>query len=270
MKDLNKSVSSVGQNTAHKKTTNKHDVNLQKNSILYFQVGLILTLLAVYGLFDMKFDYDPNTAIYVETQEDDDAEFVGPVEEVKKSQLKQVKELPKVQKKLIDIIDVVPDDISKDNLEETLITIDETHTDKPFDDTTVADPVDPEGDDLLPVPVTIVQQVPVFPGCEKYEGNNKELFKCMSNKIGKIVERKFDTNLANDYGLKGQQNIYVQFKIDQTGQVSEIVARAPHAALKDEAIRVTHKIPKMIKPGFQDDKPVPVLYSLPIKFKVQD
>ncbi|MCB0444317.1 MAG: hypothetical protein KDC68_01405, partial [Gelidibacter sp.] len=34
----------------------KHDANLQKNSAVYFQVGLILCLLVTYGLFEMKFE----------------------------------------------------------------------------------------------------------------------------------------------------------------------------------------------------------------------
>jgi len=46
----------VGQNEPVVKKSQKHDANLQKNSTLYFQVGLILTLLATYGLFEMQFE----------------------------------------------------------------------------------------------------------------------------------------------------------------------------------------------------------------------
>ena len=63
--------------------------------------------------------------------------------------------------------------------------------------------------------------------------------------------------------------IDVQFKIDQTGKVVDIKTRAPHPALEKEAKRVINKIPEM-KPGMQQDKPVGVLYNLPIKFNVQD
>lgn len=44
---------SVGQNAPVSKPK-KHDANLQKNTALYFQVGLILALFAVYCLFEMQ------------------------------------------------------------------------------------------------------------------------------------------------------------------------------------------------------------------------
>ena len=47
------------------KTSHKHDANLQKNSTLYFQIGLILCLLGTYALFEMEFQdkkFIPDTA----------------------------------------------------------------------------------------------------------------------------------------------------------------------------------------------------------------
>jgi len=42
MKDLNKSHSIAGQGNKNVQKSQKHDANLQKNSTLYFQIGLIL------------------------------------------------------------------------------------------------------------------------------------------------------------------------------------------------------------------------------------
>ena len=112
-----------------------------------------------------------------------------------------------------------------------------------------------------------VEQVPICPGCEGLS-TNTERRQCMSKKIGKLVLRKFNTDIAENLGLKGKQRIWVEFKIDKTGNVSEIKANAPHAKLKKEAIRVVEKIPQMI-PGKQKDKNVEVIYSLPILFQVQ-
>ena len=268
MKDLNKSVGSVGQNTAHKKP-NKHDVNLQKNSILYFQVGLILCLLATYALFDMNFQYQIEEYV-VNSSEPDEEDTFNEIFVVEKKVLpKQVKQLTKQEQKIINEIEEVENDHSEE-LEKSLFPENEPDQDDSNPVGDVVDPVDPEGSEIDEVSITAVQNVPVFPGCEKYEGNNEDLFECMSNKIGKIVNRKFDTDLANDYGLSGIQRIYVQFKIDKQGNVTDIKARAPHNALQNEAVRVTNKIPQMSKPGLQNNKPVTVLYSLPIVFKVQD
>ena len=61
----------------------------------------------------------------------------------------------------------------------------------------------------------------------------------------------------------------VQFRIDETGNIQDIKARAPHADLEKEAKRVIASIPTMI-PGEQNGKPVSVMYSLPIAFKVSE
>ena len=121
--------------------------------------------------------------------------------------------------------------------------------------------------DNVEVPFSTVQNVPIFPGCDK--GNNEARRKCMSQKITKFVQRKFNTDLAGDLGLSGRQRISVIFKIDKNGDVVGVRARAPHPRLVKEATRVVNLLPKM-KPGKQRGKAVVVPYSLPIIFQVQD
>jgi protein TonB len=91
----------------------------------------------------------------------------------------------------------------------------------------------------------------------------------MSEKVQKFVQRKFDTDLANDLGLEGRQRISVQFKIDKRGNVVDVRARAPHPRLEQEAIDVVKALPKMT-PGMQRGQPVGVLYALPILFQVEN
>ena len=91
----------------------------------------------------------------------------------------------------------------------------------------------------------------------------------MSNKIQKFVQKKFNTELAEELGLTGKQRISVVFKIDKRGNVVGVRSRAPHPRLEKEAARVINLLPKM-KPGIQRDKAVNVSYSLPIVFLVQD
>ena len=103
-------------------------------------------------------------------------------------------------------------------------------------------------------------------GCDK--GNNEARRKCMSQKITKFVQRKFNTKLAGNLGLSGRQRISVIFKIDKNGDVVGVRARAPHPRLVKEATRVVNLLPKM-KPGMQLGKAVVVPYSLPIIFQVR-
>ena len=54
MKKFNLKWKVAGQSNPPQKPR-KHDANLQKNSTLNFQIGLILCLLGTYGVFEMKF-----------------------------------------------------------------------------------------------------------------------------------------------------------------------------------------------------------------------
>ena len=121
--------------------------------------------------------------------------------------------------------------------------------------------------DNVEVSFSSVENVPIFPGCEK--GNNAQRRKCMSDKITKFVQRKFNTKLAGDLGLSGRQRIMAIFKIDKNGDVVGVRVRAPHPRLVTEAKRVINLLPKM-KPGMLLGKAVVVPYSLPIIFAVQD
>jgi protein TonB len=118
------------------------------------------------------------------------------------------------------------------------------------------------------VPFAVIENVPVYPGCET-AGNNAAKKKCMSEKIQKFVQKKFNTELANDLGLEGRQRISVQFKIDNKGNVVDVRARAPHPKLESEAVNVVKSLPKMT-PGMQRGKAVGVIYALPILFQVEN
>ena len=122
-----------------------------------------------------------------------------------------------------------------------------------------------DGDNIEEVSFSSVENVPIFPGCEK--GNNAKRGKCMSEKISKFVQNNFSIDLASSLGLSGKQRISVIFKIDKGGNVTGVRARAPHPQLEDEAIRVINLLPKM-KPGMQLGKAVIVPYSLPIIFEI--
>ncbi|MEP5338404.1 MAG: energy transducer TonB [Algibacter sp.] len=122
--------------------------------------------------------------------------------------------------------------------------------------------------DEVEVPFSVIENVPVYPGCEALT-SNEEKKKCMSEKMSKFINRNFNTEIANKNGLSGRQRINVIFKIDTEGNIIDIRSRAPHPELEKEAIRVITLLPKM-KPGVQRGKTVTVPYSLPIIFEVKN
>jgi len=120
--------------------------------------------------------------------------------------------------------------------------------------------------DNTDVPFSIIEEVPVYPGCV---GTREEKTQCLNDNIKKFVVVNFNTNLIKKIGLsKGLKKIWVVFRIDEKGNVTNVNARAPHPKLKEEAIRVAGLLPKM-KPGKQRGKAVGMKYTLPISFNVE-
>ena len=116
------------------------------------------------------------------------------------------------------------------------------------------------------IPFAVIEEVPVFEGCEDLS-SNEERKECMSRQITRFVNMNFNTNLGEELNLKGTNRVITQFRIDETGEVVDVKARASHPALQEEAIRVISELPQM-QPGKQDGKDISVMYSLPIVFQV--
>ena len=110
------------------------------------------------------------------------------------------------------------------------------------------------------VPFAVITKSPVFPDCENAEDPKK----CFQESIQKYIGQQFNMGLTKTLQLEpGENKVYVQFKIDKDGSVTEAKARGPHADLEAEAIRVVKSLPKMIPGEFQGKK-VAVKYTLPI------
>jgi len=230
--------------------------DVRQNSAIYFAVGLALMLAISNYAINYK-TYDKGDMVYAQLTMDELEEEDIPITEHLKTPPPEVPPAAVPEK-----IEVVEDE--KD-IEESII--DTTEMDE---DTEILDVEDVVVDDIeenIEVPFAFIENVPIFPGCEK--GNNTAKRECMSKKITKFVQRKFNTDLAADLGLIGRQRISVVFKISKNGEVVDVLSRAPHPRLEKEAARVINLLPKM-KPGKQRGESVKVSYSLPIIFKVQD
>jgi len=162
-----------------------------------------------------------------------------------------------------EVINVVQD---TDLVEETVFESTETDQNQEIVDIESIEEVIEE-EEIAPVPFAVIEDVPIYPGCEIYD-RNEQRKKCLSEKVMLFVQKGFNTELASELGLDGRQRISVQFKIDKHGQVVNVRARAPHPRLEQEAIALVSSLPKMI-PGKQRGQPVGVLYALPILFQVE-
>ena len=81
--------------------------------------------------------------------------------------------------------------------------------------------------------------------------------------------KKFDSDLPNELGLSpGKKRLIMLFKIDRSGNIVDIRAKAPHPRLQKEAVRIIKLLPKMT-PGRQRGKAVGVKYTLPMRIDVE-
>lgn len=235
------------------------NADLRKRSLLFFQLGLIAVLALTYITIEWK-SYDDSGIDIGQLDLDDLDDEEIPITELNTPPPPPPPPPPPAP----EIIEVVEDE---EEIEETVIESTETDAEEEIvevDEVEVAE----EEEEIADVPFAVIENVPIFPGCESMK-NNDSRKKCMSEKVAKLVNKKFNTELGSDLGLSGVNRIFVSFKIDKSGNITNIRSRAPHPRLQTEAERVIKLLPKMT-PGKQRGKPVGVLYSLPITFKVED
>lgn len=231
--------------------------DLSRRSVLFLQLGLILVLLISYVAIEWK-TYDKD-AIDMGQLDLGDLED----EEIPITELLNTPPPPPPPPPAPEIIEVVEDEVE---VEETIIESTETNQEEIVEVREVVEA--PVEEEIADVPFSVIENVPIFPGCENLS-NNDQRKKCMSEKVQEFVNRKFNTDLGSQLGLSGVNRIIVQFKIDKNGNITEVRSRAPHPKLEQEAARVINSLPKM-QPGKQRGKAVSVLYSLPIVFQIQD
>ncbi len=230
--------------------------DVSRNGSIYFSVGLALMLFIAYSTINFKTYGKSNIDIGQLNLDELDDEEIPVTEQI------QTPPPPPPPPAAPEVIEIVEDE---EEIQETVIESTESNQEEKIVE--IAELKIEEVDEYIEVPFAVIENVPVYPGCES--GNNDAKRKCMSDKISDFVVKKFNTELAGDLGLTGRQKINVIFKIDKNGNVTGIRSRAPHPRLEQEAARVIGLLPQM-KPGKQRGKAVIVPYSLPIVFQVQD
>lgn len=124
--------------------------------------------------------------------------------------------------------------------------------------------------DETPIPISVVEQIPLFSSCEKIE--KREQFKCFEEEINKHI----DNNLKYPKEPKKEnleRKVYVLFDIDKEGTIVNLIVKPLKkdkfdTLFEEEAKRIINKLPKFI-PGKQRNKPVVVRCVVPIMFKIK-
>jgi len=225
--------------------------DLRNNSSLYFVAGLAIVMALVYIAFEWKTydevaDYD--ISLNVEDMLDEE---VPMTEQIKTPPPPPPPAAPEV-------IEVVEDE---EEVEETIIESTETSQEEEIIE---VDDVQVEEDDLdVDVPFAVIEDVPIFPGCEGASDKRA----CFNEMMQKHIIKNFRyPEIAQEMGVQGRVN--VMFTIQKDGSIGNIRYRGPDKNLEAEALRIIEKLPRMT-PGKQRGRAVRVPFSIPIVFKLQ-
>ena len=114
------------------------------------------------------------------------------------------------------------------------------------------------------IPFAIIEEVPIYPGCEDIERN--ERMDCFQEKMGEHINATFRyPSKAKRNNIEGR--VLVLFVINKEGEITKIETKGGDPILQTEALRIVRLLPKM-KPWMQKGKPVNVKYALPLIFKL--
>lgn len=226
-------------------------VDLNRRSGLFFVIGLTIVMAAVYIALEWKtYDETENYDISMNVEDTLDEE-VPMTEQIKTPPPPPPPAAPEV-------IEVVEDE---EEVEETVIESTETSQEEEVIEIEEVEVDEVEED--IDVPFAVIEDVPVFPGCEN--ANDKR--QCFNQKIQEHIRKNFRyPEIAQEMGIQGRVN--VMFTIQKDGTIGNIRYRGPDKNLEAEALRIIEKLPRMT-PGKQRGRPVRVPFSIPITFKLQ-
>lgn len=222
------------------KKSKKADLEGKKG--IFFEIGLLLALLVVFGAFQYK-SYESQSVNIQQQVADNTPEEIIPITEQK------VKPPPPPPPKQVTQIEVVNDDVEVDE---------DIDIDAEADDNTVVQEYVPPAEDDEEVDeqqiFTVVESMPEFPG------GMGALMKYLAENI------KYP-DLAKESGIQGR--VFINFVVEPDGSISNVkVLRGIGGGCDEEAVRVVKSMPNW-KPGKQRGKPVRVSYNLPVKFTLQ-
>ncbi|RKN78790.1 energy transducer TonB [Ulvibacterium marinum] len=225
-------------------------IDLNKDRAMYFVAGLTLVLLITYVALEWK-SYD--TIDYVSTGMNVENELI---EEVPLTvHFTPPPPPPPIAPPVIEIVN------NKVDIIETEIMSDETNQDTQVMEVKEIEVAEVEED--VTVPFILIEDVPIFPGCE----NASDKRACFQKMMQKHINKTFQyPKLAKELEIEGR--VHTMFVIQKDGSIGDIKMRGPDKILEVEAARIIGKLPKMT-PGKQRGNPVKVPFVVPITFKLR-
>lgn len=218
------------------------DMNRKRG--MFFNFGMILTLVLVISAFEYKF-YDDLAVIDVGTLEKEPEEMID-IPIIKQSQ-------PPAQKIVSPIVTEIENDVDIKKVEMEMEEFAEETAPKEIEKPKLPETKQPIPEEVIPE-IFIIVENPAEP---------KDGMKKFYEYIGKHIEYP---KQARRMGIEGR--VFVQFVIERDGSLTDIqVIKGIGAGCDEEAVRVLKTAPKW-NPAKQRGKTVKQRMSIPIYFKL--
>ncbi|WP_130733520.1 energy transducer TonB [Flavobacterium sp. J27] len=244
-----------------------------KNSFIYFQIGLITTMVIALFILEANFkDVIKKTDAGWLTPIVDDPFVYNPAEpERQVEKVKPVQPVAKVQPQatvpdVIEEFDLQDDDVAVENPD--VATQDVTN---PVEANPVASNTSSAATDVVdnsPKNMLTVEQLPMFKACKGLSRSEQKA--CFDAQLYKAILKNL-VYPARDHENGKQGTALIEFIIDENGNITNVKAienrRGATDDMKIAAEKAVKKVPQLI-PAKQGNKNVKIKYSIPITFKV--
>lgn len=240
-----------------------------KNSFIFFQLGLIATMLAVLFILESNFESNPKKAIA--------PKFVPTIDFTVPTTFKIIpkdnpitENKPNTQQKFIDQIEKTEKEVPK----EIVKPIEDTTTDTDEVKNTLKEPVSENPKKYTPsvepeeVTPFNVEELPMFPACKGLK--REDQMKCFEEQMAKAVAKNA-MYPETDFDNKKQGVALISFVIDEKGKIVEVKAvdnKRATAEMQRAAERAVRQVSKLT-PAKQGGKPVRIKYAIPVAFRIQ-
>mgnify|MGYP003583479815 FL=1 len=237
-----------------------------KNSFIFFQIGLIATMLVVLFVLEFNFELKSKKAVVPETITTIDISVptnfkiipkMNPIAENKPNAqpkfTNQFKETTKeVPKDKVKPVDNTPKDLDTNAPKEPV-------SENPIKEVPSTKPETPT--------VLNVEELPMFPACRGLSRN--EQLKCFEEQMSKAVAENAEyPEIDRENGKQGRA--LISFIIDENGKIIDVKALDNKNATPEMKIAAEKAVRKVSKltPAKQGGKPVRIKYVIPVSFRL--
>ena len=239
-----------------------------KHSFIFFQLGLIATMLAVLFVLEFNFELKPKHTSVIEAPPTYMLHVPTDFRVIPESKpivSKPVAKIPKFKNQINATTKEVPKEKTTPN--ESAVP---SETVNPIESLNpIESPIKSVKPIIAPENTLLnVEELPMFPACKGL--SRTEQMKCFEEQMAKEVARN-TVYPEGDLEQNKQGRAIISFIIDETGRIVEVKAvqnKYATAAMQKAAEAAVRKVSKLT-PAKQGGKQVRIKYTIPVAFRIQ-